>query len=224
MSNVPPSPAPSSGPPPKQWSNRLAIFAALAMVLGPISYMAIPREIATWHAAAAQEADWSDNDAEAFAQLDKALAWDPQNAQWWLQRAKLHQARERYDEALADCDQALVVEPDHPLAVEQRNEVLVLLKRYDEVLADWRKRLHDYETEGSGQPRQIYNGLAYFLAVANREPEEALQLVQKVLEKDPRDPGVLDTRGFIYYRLGKLGEARSDLDQAIHLMEIQMPY
>ena len=51
------------------------------------------------------------------------------------------------------------------------------------------------------------NDLAYFLATENRNLNEALQLVEQVLEDRPGDKDVLDTRAVILYRQGKYQEA-----------------
>lgn len=51
------------------------------------------------------------------------------------------------------------------------------------------------------------NGLAMILADRNVNIDEALELVELALSKLPEDPNILDTLGWIYYRLGKYQEA-----------------
>jgi tetratricopeptide (TPR) repeat protein len=61
------------------------------------------------------------------------------------------------------------------------------------------------------------NFLGYLLADHNRSLEEALRLIRKALEEDPDNGAFIDSLGWVYYRLGRLGEARLELERAVHL-------
>lgn len=58
------------------------------------------------------------------------------------------------------------------------------------------------------------NNLAWTLSEELKEPEEALKMVAKAIEKVGKKPHILDTRGCIYTRMGKYEEAVADLEAA----------
>ncbi|MCC2974074.1 tetratricopeptide repeat protein [Massilia sp. IC2-476] len=75
-----------------------------------------------------------------------------------------------------------------------------------------------------------YNALGYSLAERNTRLQEAYTLVAKALEMAPGDPFIMDSMGWVQYRLGKLDEAekylrdayalRRDPEIAVHLGEV----
>ncbi len=75
-----------------------------------------------------------------------------------------------------------------------------------------------------------YNALGYSLADRNERLPEALELIAKALQMAPGDPFIMDSMGWVYYRMGKLNEAeahlrrayalRRDVEIAVHLGEV----
>ncbi|RSZ55414.1 tetratricopeptide repeat protein [Massilia atriviolacea] len=75
-----------------------------------------------------------------------------------------------------------------------------------------------------------YNALGYSLAERNVRLDEALALIDKALKMAPADPFIMDSMGWVQYRLGNLNEAeahlrrayalRNDVDIAVHLGEV----
>lgn len=75
-----------------------------------------------------------------------------------------------------------------------------------------------------------YNALGYTLADQTTRYEEALELISRALELAPEDPFILDSMGWVQYRLGKLDVAeqylrralaiRDDAEIAAHLGEV----
>jgi tetratricopeptide (TPR) repeat protein len=75
-----------------------------------------------------------------------------------------------------------------------------------------------------------YNALGYSLAERNVRLPEALALIDKALKMAPGDPFIMDSMGWVQYRLGNLDEAeanlrkayalRGDVDIAVHLGEV----
>jgi tetratricopeptide (TPR) repeat protein len=75
-----------------------------------------------------------------------------------------------------------------------------------------------------------YNALGYSLAERNVRLQEAFELVDKALKMAPGDPFIMDSMGWVQYRLGNLKEAeaqlskayalRSDPEIAVHLGEV----
>ena len=75
-----------------------------------------------------------------------------------------------------------------------------------------------------------YNALGYSLAERNIRLQEAYALIAKALEMAPGDPFIMDSMGWVQYRLGNLDEAekqlrnayalRRDPEIAVHLGEV----
>jgi tetratricopeptide (TPR) repeat protein len=75
-----------------------------------------------------------------------------------------------------------------------------------------------------------YNALGYSLAERNVRLQEAYGLIAKALEMAPDDPFIMDSMGWIHYRMGNLNEAekflrraygvRKDAEIGIHLGEV----
>lgn len=61
------------------------------------------------------------------------------------------------------------------------------------------------------------NTLGYLFADHNRDLAEAEDLVSRALAQEPDNGAYLDSRGWVYYRLGRLAEARRDLERALDL-------
>jgi len=75
-----------------------------------------------------------------------------------------------------------------------------------------------------------FNALGYSLAERGVRLDEALALIDKALKMAPGDPFIMDSMGWVQYRLGNLQEAethlrrayalRSDVEIAVHLGEV----
>ena len=63
------------------------------------------------------------------------------------------------------------------------------------------------------------NFLGYLLADHNRKLPEAVDLIRQALAIDPNNGAYLDSLGWAYYRLGRLSDARAQLERAIQLAD-----
>jgi tetratricopeptide (TPR) repeat protein len=63
------------------------------------------------------------------------------------------------------------------------------------------------------------NTLGYLFADHDRDLAEAEVLVGRALAQEPDNGAYLDSRGWVYYRLGRLAEARRDLERAVELTD-----
>lgn len=78
--------------------------------------------------------------------------------------------------------------------------------------------------------QHAYNALGYSLAERNLRLPEAYKLIEQALTLAPEDPFIMDSMGWVQYRLGKLSEAeallrrayalRPDAEIAVHLGEV----
>jgi tetratricopeptide (TPR) repeat protein len=78
--------------------------------------------------------------------------------------------------------------------------------------------------------QHAYNALGYSLAERNERLPEAYALIDKAMQMAPGDPFIMDSMGWVQYRMGKLDEAesflrraytlRADPEIAVHLGEV----
>ncbi|MYN46591.1 tetratricopeptide repeat protein [Pseudoduganella sp. FT93W] len=78
--------------------------------------------------------------------------------------------------------------------------------------------------------QQAYNALGYSLAERNERLPEAYSLIDKALKMAPGDPYIMDSMGWVQFRMGNLDEAesmlrrayaaRNDAEIAVHLGEV----
>jgi tetratricopeptide (TPR) repeat protein len=107
---------------------------------------------------------------------------------------------------------------DYALMAEKMGKTAVMEKSLRKVIAK------------SPDNMQAYNALGYSLADRNVRLKEAHRLIDKALKMAPNDPFILDSMGWVQYRMGKLDDAeahlrkaytlRNDPEIAVHLGEV----
>jgi len=136
-----------------------------------------------------------------------------------LMQAKRHQeAYDLLDEAVKNLPNTPTIIYDYAMAAEK-------LDRLDIAERELRKLIQikpDFA--------QAYNALGYSLADRNIKLEEAHALIEKALALSPNDHFILDSMGWVQYRLGKLDKAvdylrrayttQTDPEIAAHLGEV----
>ncbi len=128
-----------------------------------------------------------------------------------LQGQLLREAR-RYQESYDLLDRALQASPDDSgllyeaaMSAERLDRIDVMESRLRRLL-----QLHpDYA--------HAYNALGYSLADRNIRLQEAYQLIDHALALSPDDGFIVDSMGWVQFRLGNLAAARASLTRAFHL-------
>ncbi len=64
---------------------------------------------------------------------------------------------------------------------------------------------------------EALNYIGYTWADRNMKLETALKYIKKAVELKPDNGYILDSLGWVYYRLGRLAEARDELEKALKL-------
>jgi tetratricopeptide (TPR) repeat protein len=62
-----------------------------------------------------------------------------------------------------------------------------------------------------------YNALGYGLAEHTNRLKEALELIEKAIRLSPNDPYIMDSLGWVHYRLGNFNQGLSYLRQAFSM-------
>lgn len=105
-------------------------------------------------------------------------------------------------EAVAVLDGALAERPDDPELLYSRALQLQSLGDFAGMERDLRRILGRH-----GDHAQALNALGYTLADRGERLDEAYELVRRAYALEPDDPAVIDSMGWVHYRLGNLDEA-----------------
>ena len=162
---------------------------------------------------------------EALAELAAIPAdSDEQRRQVLMVQAEVLAQHKRYPEAMAIYDRALNGVFDSTL-LYNRAMLAEQMGRLDIVEADLRAVI-----EREPNNAQALNALGYTLADRTNRYAEAHELIKRALAVSPNDFFILDSMGWVLYRLGRLEEAvtylekaralRNDPEVAAHLGEV----
>jgi tetratricopeptide (TPR) repeat protein len=197
----------------------IVIVGLAALVLGPVAYVGVPREISRWHEALATQAQIQSDHEAALSWLEASLAWWPQNTNAYLRRASWRIDAADFPGALADCQRAVELEPEEPTVLIQLSLAHQSLGQHSEAIALWKQLAQQCAADTAGNRARMLNGLAYAQALGNVELDDALHNVEQALNLLGDNPEMLDTRGYIQLLRGEYEAALADLDRAVEQIE-----
>ena len=92
----------------------------------------------------------------------------------------------------------------------------------NERMGDWPAAEQDFRHALVLQPEhpQVLNYLGYSLVEKRQKLDEALAMIQTAVNKQPDSGYIVDSLGWVYYRLGRFEEALPHLEKAVELMPI----
>lgn len=139
--------------------------------------------------------------------------------------AQLLREANKYQEAYDILGRALTEMPNYPDLLYDHAMAAEKVQRYDVLEADLRKLI-----EIRPDHAHAYNALGYTLADRNERLPEARSLIETALNLAPEDPFILDSMGWVLFRMGQNKEAldylqrafvqRPDPEIAAHLGEV----
>lgn len=135
-----------------------------------------------------------------------------QRVQLALAEAQLLREAKAYREAYEVLSRALEKLPNHPDLLYGRAMAAETVGKLDVLEQDLRKLI-----QLKPDSAQAYNALGYSLADHSIRLEEALDLVEKALQLSPDDPFIMDSMGWVYYRMGQYAKAVEYLKRALGL-------
>ncbi len=163
---------------------------------------------------------------EARGRLQDAAAKDgQQRVQLVLAEAQLLRDANQPKTAFDLVGQALDRVPNNPELLYDYAMLAEKLERVDILEASLRKLI-----EIRPEHAHAYNALGYSLADRNQRLPEARELIEKALQLAPEDSFIIDSMGWVLYRMGKLKDSlgylrrafagRPDPEIAAHLGEV----
>ncbi len=164
--------------------------------------------------------------AEARKLLEPAAdASDADTRAALLAQAQLLRDRQNYDESLAVLKTAAARFPGDTDLIYEQAMMTEKVGKFDEMEALLRKVI-----ELKPEYYHAYNALGYSFADRNVRLPEAKQLIERALKLSPGEPFIIDSMGWVEFRLGNLPEAakllrqayagRPDAEIAAHLGEV----
>ena len=128
--------------------------------------------------------------------------------------ARLYERMGEYGSAVATYDEILRYQPDVISLMNARSIMLDLNGDVDQALRSMRRTL-----ALSPINADTMNTLGYTLTNRTSRHNEAYSLVRAALELEPNNPAIIDSMGWVLFKLGKLEEARSYLELALDRVE-----
>jgi tetratricopeptide (TPR) repeat protein len=127
----------------------------------------------------------------------------------YLLEAELLSRHQREKDAIAAYDRGLQTLPDDVRLLYARALLNDDLGHVDAAVRDLRRVL-----ELKPDDANAMNALGYTLADRTDHKAEALELIQKALTLKPGEPAIIDSLGWVQYRLGNLDQALEQLRRA----------
>jgi tetratricopeptide (TPR) repeat protein len=153
---------------------------------------------------------------EAVEQLkvlaEKQTSW-PNRVRAYLAQGEILRSSLRYKEAFEMYSRALMQNPEDADLLYARALTAEKVDRLDITESDLLKVLST-EPENAN----ALNALGYTLADRTERLQEALEYIKRAMELVPDDPAILDSLGWVSYRLGKMQDAVKWLSKAFEIM------
>jgi tetratricopeptide (TPR) repeat protein len=129
-------------------------------------------------------------------------------------RAQLYHRMDRYDEALETYDRLINYKPDKADFLVARAVLLDEAGQTDEAIEGMEQAV----AIAPGNAAAL-NTLGYTLANRTNRYREGYNLIRLALEIDSGSPAIIDSMGWVLFRMGQVEEARSYLELAYSLLD-----
>jgi tetratricopeptide (TPR) repeat protein len=186
------------------------------------AYKAVPTDHTASHAAelgraaALRRSDKVDAAIEVLEQLTRRF---PDMAVVQSTLGDVLRQKEDYDEAVKAYDRAIDLIPEggrgrwfthYARAIAHER-----LDNWAEAEADFRKAL-----ELNPEQPQVLNYLGYSMVEQQVNLDEALDMIERAVAKEPDSGYIVDSLGWVLYRLGRYEEAVGHMERAVELMPV----
>ena len=145
---------------------------------------------------------------DALSAIDRAIALDDEGPAFHCIRADVLLGLERFEEAIQDAEAVLAADPEHWHSFEQIIEALVRLGRTE----DAEGRAEELVQLAFGDQHALLTASSFYLS--QDRLDQALELVNKVLDIDVDDPRARRLRGFVLFRIEDYRRASEELRQS----------
>ena len=159
---------------------------------------------------------FADGDADgALAGLDRYTRAHPEGGfTLQLTRAQIYRELGEHDKAIALYDRMLDIRPESEGLKLTRAEAYLTSGDLDAAIKAYRRSLRDHPDSALS-----LNALGYTLADRTDRFAEARQLIERALELEPNNAAIIDSMGWVEFKLGNLAAARTHLERAWDLIK-----
>jgi len=124
-------------------------------------------------------------------------------------KAQLLASADEYEEALKLYDKVVAFRPDDERMMLSRAELLMRMDRLDDALDSYADAIKRWPKSAL-----VLNAYGYTLADRTDRYREAEKLIRKALKYDPKSPAIIDSMGWVLFKLGQHAEALVELERA----------
>jgi tetratricopeptide (TPR) repeat protein len=128
--------------------------------------------------------------------------------------AQLLASMDRYPDALEAYDRVIEFRPESENAYLGRAELMLRMGRLDDAIDEYRQCVKRWPDSAMSM-----NALGYTLADRTDEYAEAEKLIKKALELEPDSAAIIDSYGWVLYRLGENERALEELQRAYEMLK-----
>ena len=151
----------------------------------------------------------------ALASLERYTRQHPEGGfALQLTRAQIYREVGRHDDAIALYDKLLAIRPESEGLKLSRAEALIAADKLDAAIEQYRRSLDAHPDSALS-----LNALGYTLADRTEEFDEAYTLIGRALELEPDNPAIIDSMGWVEFKLGNLDAALMHLERAWEMIK-----
>jgi tetratricopeptide (TPR) repeat protein len=195
----------------------LGQYAIATEVYGQVP-LSSPSSVVAWigRAHSLMEIDKPDAAIETLRQLVKA---HPGQGQALIAMADTLRQLDKFEEAVTFYDRAIDL-----LETPQQNDWMLYFARgvAEERAGQWEAAEADFKQALELNPDHpaVLNYLGYSYVEQRRNLDEALQMIEKASDLQPQSGYIIDSLGWVLYRLGRFEEAVEPMERAVELEPI----
>jgi Flp pilus assembly protein TadD len=146
----------------------------------------------------------------ALATAQKLASDFPENPDHLIFAGEIYQRKGQLDQAITAFRTAQTKAPGNPASASRLADALEQVGRFDDAVEVSRKSLGVRPDDPL-----LMNALAWHLALAGKNLDEAKALVRNALQKEPANGSFIDTAGMISLKSGKLDDALRTFQQLV---------
>jgi len=150
---------------------------------------------------------------EAENSFKKAIELNPALLPPYMNLARIYYVQKKSAKGIQELNHLVEAHPQHPAPYLTLGWLHELLKDYSQAI-----RVYESALEKHPDNWAVANNLAFLLcerATSAEDYDRALNLAQGALSMRPESPQVLDTLGWVYFKLGDFENARHLIEQAL---------
>jgi Flp pilus assembly protein TadD len=120
--------------------------------------------------------------------------------------------RGQYEDAIKEFKKAMKIRSNYHIARTSIGHVLIKLGREKEAIAVYEQLVRMGKAD-----KRVFNNLGFLLVDMNIDVQKGIYYLEEIAKKHPRNPSILDSLGWGYYKVGRLREAHDLIRRSLEL-------